>query len=162
MTLSPLRSYRPIEVLERDPSGRPLTVRLASGHRAEHMRTRMDCMRACLATLAQVPYDQAPDVAAALDAGPLAEAQALADLGAWANTLGCRLTYHHEPPTDRGAWVGGVEAGEDGPSHGVVMCLDRIVFDPAAGFPLPAGHELVPVTLADIAYGITLDPRRTP
>lgn len=160
-TLSPLRSYAPIEVLERDTNGRALTVRLPNRYLAEYMRRRDDCMRACLASLAQVPYDQVPDVAAALDGGPLAEAQALADLGAWANMLGYRLTYHPTPPTDRGAWIGGVDADEHGPSHGVVMCLDRVVFDPASNFPLPPGHELVPVALADIAYGITLDPRRT-
>lgn len=161
-TLSPLRSYSPVEVLARDPeTGRALTVRLPTGHSAEFMRSEVDCMRAGLATLANRPYATVPEIARP-DAGALAASQALADLGAWAHGLGSRLTYHDSPPTHRGAWLGAVPTDETGPGHCAVFCTDRLVHDPAAGFPLPPGHELVPVTLADVRWGITLDRLETP
>jgi hypothetical protein len=155
-TRSPLRNYYPIAVLEREPgTDRPLTVRLVTGHPAEYMRTRSDCMRAALATLAGVPYAEVPDVEFALGGGGLAYAQAIADLGAWAHGLERRLVYHETPPTDRGAWIGCIPADADGPSHGLVMCMDRLVHDPASGSPLPPGHQLIPESR--ITYGITLD-----
>lgn len=151
------RSWRPTEVLARCPdTGRPLTALLDTGHRAEYMRTKFDCLRAALATAAGVPYAEVPDVGTP-ESDHLARTQAVADLGAWARGLGYRLTWHEQSPVERMLWIGAVPADEDGPSHAAVMCKSHVIHDPAAFFPLPHGHVPVPVSLADIESGLTLD-----
>ncbi len=65
---------------------------------------------------------------------------------------------HETPPVDRERWIGAVAADAFGREHGVVMCKSLGIHDPAAMFPLPEGHALVHVTLADIKWGLTLDP----
>ena len=152
------RSWCPETVLERCPdTGRPLTALLSSGHRAEYMRTRWDCLRAALATAAGVPYAEVPDLQTP-DAGALALTQATADLGAWARGLGCRLVWHAEPPVHRMLWIGAVPADTWGPSHAAVMVKMHTLHDPAAHYPLPEGHVPCHVTLDDIKSGLTLDP----
>ena len=164
---APLRSYAPVETLVVEPgTGRPLTVRLPNGRPAEYMRRYDDCMVACLATLAGVPYNEVPDIGA-IDAGPLVQSQGLADLGGWASGRGWRMRWHSlsSPPPwrhpipafARDGWIGGVPPGEFGGAHGVVLVEDRIVFDPGSNLPAPAGEEFVPVTLEEIAFGVTLE-----
>lgn len=157
--LSPLRSYEPCAVLARDPvTRRSLTVQLPTGHAAEYMRTRSDCLRAALSTLANRPYAEVPAVPPEGSGGPHATAQGLADLGGWARSLGYRLVWHEMLPLDRGAWVGGIPADEHGPSHALVMCRDRVVHDPARGYPMQPGEEWIPGSLDQVTFAITLEP----
>jgi len=153
----PLRSYAPVRALEYCPeSGRALVVRMASGRVAYYMRSRSDCFRATLALAADVPYETVPDTGHPEMDG-LASTQMLADLGAWAQTLGYRLVWHRELPLHRLSWIGAVEGDEHGPSHCGLFCGERVVFDPASNWPLPAGEVLIPLTLADVSFAVTLD-----
>ena len=152
------RSWSPREVLESCPlTGRPLTAILSDGTRAEYMRTEFDCFRCTLATLARAPYDDVPGLGSPGDSS-LALTQAIADMGAWAHGLGCRLVWHEKPPVDRERWIGSVPADAFGRDHGVVMSKSFVIHDPAAAFPLPEGRVPVHVTLADIKWGLTLEP----
>jgi hypothetical protein len=151
------RSWQPARVLEACPStGRPLTAVLTAGMRAEYMRSELDCFRAALATLAGVPYDQVPDCGSPGDS-ELARTQVVADLGAWARSHGRRLRWHPAPTVDRREWIGAIPADEWGPSHALVMTRCHPLHDPAAFFPLPAGHVPHFPTLADVAWSVTLD-----
>jgi len=152
------RSWQPARVLEACPeTGRPLVAVLSTGLRGEYMRTELDCFRCALATVAAVPYADVPDCGSP-DDGALTYAQTLADLGAWARSLGRRLTWHPQPPVDRREWIGAIPADGWGPSHCIVMAKCHPLHDPAAFFPLPPGHVPHLPTLADIAFGVTLDP----
>ncbi len=143
-------------------SGRPLTVRFANARRGEHMRSRFDCLRAALATVANCRYESLPDLGSP-DDGPAAHRQALADLAAWAARRGQRLTLRDELPIDRPVWAGCVlPDGRDWQlSHAVVMVGADVAFDPAVGFPLPEGHQLNRVGLADVRAAYTLDPEES-
>ena len=102
-------------------------------------------MRAAIATLLNTPIDDVPDpnLDARIAAGA---APAKLDREAHGRTPGrgsprawLAPEAARSPPVDRGAWIG-VSPGE-GPfgDHCTVMCLDRIVLDPASNWPTPPG-----------------------
>ena len=133
------RSWSPAEVLERCPeTGRPLRARLSTGHVVEYARERGDAVRAALASLAGVPFEDVP----AVDE----------EMAGWARTLGCRLLAHDIPPVHRMAWVG-LAPGPDA----ALMCKSHVTHNPLAYFPMPvpiARH----IGIDDITAGLTLEP----
>lgn len=155
--------WTPVDVLDRDPAGRPLTVRLLNGRRAEFQRREDDCMRAAVATLTQLPLAEIPDPSYDEDLAAgvphsIIVSQALADLATWASERGLRLRYHYPPPVERHAWIGIDARGADaGNGHVVVMSHSEFVHDPASNWPCPPGHVLDHDY--QIHYGITFAPK---
>jgi hypothetical protein len=150
-------------VLEVEPdTGRPLTIQLKNGRIAYYQRREDDCQRAAVATLAQAHISEVPDpeidrrLAAGEDPARIAR-DANAALQAWAAQYGLRIVQHADPPVDREAWIGIVPALDGGRfgSHTVVMSHDRLVFDPAANWPVPPGCKVA--SPSPIVAGVTLD-----
>ena len=151
-----------LEVLNRCPdTGRPLTVRWPDGRYAESMRNEFDCLRCVLAFVTGCRYVHVPEIPPP-GAGELAERLALARIEAFVGAHGWDVVRHDDLAAvgARRSWIGAVPGDEFGPSHCVAMRFGEVEFDPAIGFPLPAGRELVPVTPADVSWGLTLDSRR--
>ena len=99
-------------------------------------------MRAAVATLLEIPYDEIGDDLASTDR-----------LHQWAADRGLRVHVHDELPD--GPWIGVSPAGDDGLRHTVVGDGQRIVFDPASGWIFPGGLRADPIRELD--YAITLE-----
>ena len=113
----------------------------ADGSIGWYQRTRTDCMRAAVATLLEIGYDDIGDDLASTDR-----------LHQWAADRGLRVRFHTEELPDE-PWIGVTPAGDDDLRHTVVGYGQRIVFDPASGWMFPGGLRADPVR--ELAYVLT-------
>lgn len=97
-----------------------LSVVLPDGRTGYYQRSRVDCLRAAVATATGIPYDEV---------GPVST---LRELQAWAEDRGYRVQLHLEPPHSE-RWIGCSPRYEGGLRHTLVMACDRVYHDPAAG-----------------------------
>lgn len=144
-----------------------------------------DCLQAAIATVLQVPIQQVPcleleeksrEPGADLDA---ISQEAWARITTWATKRLLRLTFHDRVPVARERWIGVCGApsrqtyhlepdrlGRPVPvpdtqeglnDHCLVMCHDRLVFDPACSVNPPPGFAVARYNPSMIDYGITFD-----
>lgn len=120
-----------------------LRTLLVDGRIGWYQRSRLDCMRAAVATYMQIRYDEIGDDLTTTDR-----------LHQWAADRGLSVLVHTELPD--GPWIGVSLAGDDGLRHTVVGEGRRVVFDPAAGWVFPGGRRADHVHEFD--YALTLEP----
>jgi hypothetical protein len=117
-----------------------LSCELPNGATGYYQRQHDDCLRAALATVLQVPYEEVPDFRGD---GPGTHADELACEEAqweWARSLGLRLRIANRPPKGVDTFLAVSPAGEDRFRH-VLAVVAGHVFDPGGGFILPPGFE---------------------
>jgi hypothetical protein len=134
-----------------------------------------DCFQAAIATCTQIPIEQVPDLQLdkRLSEGTSPEEISRASwdrIDWWAVKRRLRLTYFDHVPVPRERWIGVIEyrgpvptehhasGGNHGfTDHCLVMCHDRLVFDPSCSVRVPAGMRLLCFDPKDITYGISFD-----
>jgi len=130
-----------------------LTRDLPDGRVGYFQRSQFDCMRAAVATLLQIDYEQVPDPD---HLGPGTYADELdrwARWGEWAASQGHRIRFHNKPP-EGADYIALSPAGEDRYRH-VLTVLAGHVFDPGSGWMLPVGFELTPTR--NVEFVITFE-----
>lgn len=139
-----------------------------------------DCLRPAIATVLQIPLEQLPDarIDKRLDTGDPPEVivrESWARLVRWLHGRGVQLVVHETVPVRKHRWIGVCkspnssfldellkdtpDSGAAFSDHSVVMCHDRVVFDPAISLRAPPGMRLYRYELADVRYGISFDRR---
>lgn len=115
------------------------------GTRIYFQREERDCMRAALATLLQIDYEEVP---AWRGDGPISRAEELQgwlELSQWAAEHGYRMRAADQPPSgeEKPSFLGLTPPGPDHFRH-VIAVREGRIYDPAAGFRLPVGFEREP------------------
>lgn len=114
-----------------------LTCELPGG-RVGHFQRGQDCMRASVATLLRLPYEEVPDIDSRPTRGKAEYLARWAQWWEWAALIGYRMQFA-EP------WLTGdhllISAPVvDGFRHVMAVCDGR-EFDPASGWQFPPGFE---------------------
>lgn len=121
---------------------RRLTIPFSDGRTGYYQRTRLDCLRAAVATACQVPYEQVPDMTDS------------SELIAWGVPLG--FSFDQPPdPWQHELWLGFSPFLTGSWRHVVVGTYDRILFDPATGWEFPGGLRSPAITELD--YALTIE-----
>lgn len=126
-----------------------------------------DCLLAAIATATQIPIEEVPDprLHDRLDAGEEQDEinrTTWSLIEDWAASRELALKFWTDLPAPRERWIGisGCEAAEDGDpfnDHCLVMCHDRVLFNPIVSvMPLP-GTELLHNTPGSLKYGISFE-----
>lgn len=130
---------------------RELTVELAGGEVGYYQRGQ-ECFRAAVATAAQVPYEQVPEM------------YGLHELLPWALEHGVFVDLPPDPLNHR-RWLG-LGPSYEAPAeyavapfarHTVVGSYGAIYFDPAAGWEFAGGLKAPPLALDEIEQYITIE-----
>jgi hypothetical protein len=139
------------------PLPAPPTRRLADGTVGWFIRLpRLDqCWQAAVATCLQVPLDDVPD--ARLDARQMEgesveriDSSAKREFEAWLARRGLQMVEHRTPPWQHPRWIGIVPDVGHFNDHCMLMCGDRVLFDPC-----DLGYPFVKYTASDVDSGIT-------
>lgn len=129
---------------------------LPGGEIGWFQRNQNDCLRAAVATVAGVPYDDVLDTEPVGGRGGQGASLALYErVWRWAMERGLRLAFHTELPCVDGMWIGVSPLGDDGYRHTIVAKGLEKYHDPASGFLLPPG--LAVERTAEIEYAITIE-----
>jgi len=120
-----------------------LSVPLADGRRGWYQRNRLDCMRAAVATVLSLPYDDVPEL---LDPS---------SVDRWAVDAGYVVQRHYGGPP-AASYIGVGPMGDEGLRH-VVAVVDGVLFDPGSGWRF--GPDRVPPDpVGELEHAITLEP----
>ena len=142
-----------------------------------------DCFQAAIATAAQIPIQEVPDLALKKqlrEGGDPEEISRAAwtRIAEFAYERGLRLVFHKRVPVARLSWIGvivvpGGRSYVAGPSglilagdagfrnHCLVMRHDQLVFDPACSVQSPPGYAVESYDPTQITYGISFNKRRS-
>lgn len=137
-----------------------------------------DCLAAAIATATQIPIQQVPDLnlnqqlLGGVDREEISRA-GWARIEEFASERGMQMVFHDRVPVARRRWIGVIvpppdsyTVGRSGlvpagafSDHCLVMCHDRLVFNPACKIRTPPGYEMPPYDPKQIRYGITFDQK---
>jgi hypothetical protein len=150
---------------------------LRDGTIGYHQRRTDDCLQASLASLAQIPMAEVPDLRlykamfAGLEPEEIDRA-ATVTLDQWLDKCGLTMRYHAIPPTT-GRWIGVMSVPGHFNDHCVVLQDKAVLWDSSNLLPpnsnlLPPGERDGPIagwmdnndlTVQDLDYGITIERR---
>jgi hypothetical protein len=120
-----------------------------------------DCLKAAIASCAQVPPHSVsdPQLEALIAAGTDPEQiERVADhkLDVWAQQAGVTIRVHATPPRT-GRWIGVVPAADSYNDHCLLMSQRDCLFDPARLFAPSKDEPVSTLDPRDIEYGISLE-----
>jgi hypothetical protein len=122
-----------------------------------------ECLRAAVATATQIPIEQVPDLRLddRLRRGDRSQdisRDGWSRIETWAGTKGLTLKLWPKTPAQRERWIGVCAgAGEVFGDHCLVMCHNRVVFDPACSIAPPPGTALAAYSPESIVYGLSFE-----
>lgn len=123
------------------------------------------CLRAAIATATQVPIEQVPDLRLddRLDRGEDLDEISRTSwvcIEEWAASRGLVMKFWTEVPAPRERWIGVSKDEEDElpfGDHCLVMCRDRLLFNPNCSVMPPPGTEVFNATTDSITYGLSFE-----
>ncbi len=137
---------------------------LRDGTKGFLQRRRDDCLQFAIASAAQIPPNQIPDLRIEQQVGEGKDPQQIGEqnlntMVEWMNRQGLRIMVHNNPPVSERRWIAVTPGREVFGDHCVLMSGRDPLFDPSQLLP-PARDE--PVSLHDtttILYALTIERR---
>jgi hypothetical protein len=127
-----------------------------------------NCLAAAIATVTQIPIAQVPElkVDKRLAQGEDPEDVSRTSwerIATWASKRGLRPLFHEQVPVPLRRWIGVVVVQDDCDPYGdhcLVMCHDRIIFEPSCTVRPGPGFEVKRFRPDDITYGLSFQKEK--
>lgn len=115
-----------------------------------------DCLRAAVAGLLAIPYEETPGI----DGHTATVPEFDAGWRAWAAARGLRFRHFESHcPTRTGRWIAQID-GHDGSLHAVVMSRDQLAFDPGRGVRAVVAADVRRATLLGTPEWVAREERQ--